>query len=307
MGQWTARSLREKGLPVRVVNRSGSRPEFLPTDVEVVAADASDTAQAIRAAEGATVVYQALNPAYHQWVELFPALQRGALEAAAAAGARYVSIDNLYMYGEVDGPLTESLPNNAQTKKGRLRAQMAREVMEAHESGRVRAAVLRSSDYYGPGVVGSALGERTFGFLVAGKKAEILGNADVLHSYAYIEDVGRAAATLGTRDEALGQVWHSPHAPAQTQRRMVEQAFAAAGAPVKISVMGSFMMRLGGLFIPEAREGVEMMYEFTEPFVVDSSKIEQVFGLTATPVEEGLARTVAWYQTRRSAAKGAAS
>ena len=62
VGQWTARSLREKGLPVRVVNRSGNRPEFLPTDVEVVAADASDPAQAVRAAEGATVVYQALNP-----------------------------------------------------------------------------------------------------------------------------------------------------------------------------------------------------------------------------------------------------
>ena len=41
----------------------------------------------------ASVVYQALNPPYHQWHEFFPGLQAGALAAAKAAGARYVSIE----------------------------------------------------------------------------------------------------------------------------------------------------------------------------------------------------------------------
>ena len=44
----------------------------------------------------------------------------------------------------------------------------------------------------------------------------------LLHSCAYIEDVGRAAAILGMRDEAIGKVWIAPHAPPRTQREMVE-------------------------------------------------------------------------------------
>jgi uncharacterized protein YbjT (DUF2867 family) len=63
----------------------------MPADVEVVAvADAADPEQAVPAAQGATVVYQCLNPPYHQWSRLFPGLQRGVAAAARQAGARYV-------------------------------------------------------------------------------------------------------------------------------------------------------------------------------------------------------------------------
>ena len=86
-GTWTARALVDAGQRVRAVNRSGERSEFMPDEVEVVrVADASDPAQATEAAAGAAVVYQCLNPPYHQWHQLFPGLQRGAMAAARAAG-----------------------------------------------------------------------------------------------------------------------------------------------------------------------------------------------------------------------------
>lgn len=44
---------------------------------------------------------------------------------------------------------------------------------------------------------------------------------------------------------------------------------------------------------------VEMTYEFTEPFVVDSTRIQRRFALTPTPVDVGIARTVRWYIERR--------
>jgi nucleoside-diphosphate-sugar epimerase len=106
---------------------------------------------------------------------------------------------------------------------------MAEEVLTAHKRGEVRVAVLRSSDYFGPGVLLSALGERVCGNLVKGKKAQLLGSAAMPHSFAYIEDVGRAAATLGTREEALGNVWIAPHAPPRTQGEMVEYACRVLG------------------------------------------------------------------------------
>jgi nucleoside-diphosphate-sugar epimerase len=60
--------------------------------------------------------------------------------------------------------------------------------------------------------------------------------------------------------------------------------------------MGKLMMMVGGLFIPEAKESVEMMYEFEQPFIVDSSKFEKTFGMKATPIREAIKETVAWYQ-----------
>ena len=182
--------------------------------------------------------------------------------------------------------------------KGALRQRMAEEVLAAHERGAVRAAVLRSADYYGPGVTGSAWGERVFAPLVAGKAAQVTGRLDVPHSVAYIEDVGRAAALLATRDEALGQVWIAPHAPAATASEMVAMAAEAAGVAPKASGMGRLMMRLGGLFVPQARATVEMMDQFLKPFVVDAHGFERTFGLTPTPLREGLEQTVAWYRAK---------
>ena len=72
-------------------------------------------------------------------------------------------------------------------------------------------------DLYSPGVTASNLGEMVFGNLVKGSKAQLTGSAAMPHSFAYIEDVGQAAAVLGTREEALGSAWITPHAPARTQ------------------------------------------------------------------------------------------
>jgi nucleoside-diphosphate-sugar epimerase len=269
----------------------------MPAEVEIITANASDPKQAIDAAKGAAVVYQALNPPYHKWHELFPGLQAGAMAAAKATGARYVSIDNLYMY-DASQTITEDSPQIPKAKKGELRKKMGEEVLTAHRLGEIQATILRSSDYYGPGVEGSALGERVFGSLVAGKKAQLSGSAQMPHSWAYIEDVGKAAAILGTRDEALGKVWIAPHAAPVTQGDMVRMAAAERGIEPQFSTMGTFMMRIGGLFIPAARAMVEMMYEFNAPFIVDGGYFERTFDMQPTPIDEGIRRTVAWYKTR---------
>jgi nucleoside-diphosphate-sugar epimerase len=295
VGCWIARVLRELNIPVRAVNRSGGRPDLMPEDVEIAGADASDATEATAAAEGAAVVYQALNPPYHQWHEYFPGLQAGALAAARNAGARYVSIENLYMY-DSSKPITEDSPIHPRSKKGELRARMAAEVMAAHKRGDILATALRASDYYGPGVLGSALGEMVFGNLVSGKKAQVGGSAVLPHSFAYIEDVGRAAAAIATQDDALGEVWIAPHAPALTQGEMVEMACRLLAIKPHLTVVSPLMMRIAGLFVPEARASVEMMYEFTEPFVVDSNRFQRAFALEPTPVEIGIERTVSWYK-----------
>ena len=89
--------------------------------------------------------------------------------------------------------------------------------------------------------------------------------------------------------------------PRLTQREFVGLIAEAPGRPVPVNGLGRTMLAIGGLFIPGAREMVEMMYEFEQPFVVDSSQFERAFGVAATPVREALQRTIAWYQAHPKA------
>ncbi len=295
VGCWIARTLRAWNLPVRAVNRSGRRPALMPEDVEMRAADLFDAEQALQAAQGAGVIYQALNPPYYRWLEDFPRLQSNALAAARSTGARYVSIENLYMYDNAQ-PIHVDAAFHPRSKKGELRARMAEEVMTSHQRGDIQATALRSSDYYGPGVMQSAMGTRVFGNLVAGKKAELMGRTDQPHSWAYIEDVGHAAALLGTRDEALGRAWIPPHAPPVTQGEMVTQAAVILSVEPKMMTIPGWMMALVGLFNPDARAAKEMLYQLQEPFVVEDDTFRQTFGLDPTPIPTGLKHTLNWYR-----------
>jgi hypothetical protein len=78
---------------------------------------------------------------------------------------------------------------------------------------------------------------------------------------------------------------------------MVKMFAEAAGVRPKMSGMGILMMWMGGLFIPEAKESFEMMYEFDQPFIVDSSKFETTFGVNATPMREAMMETAAWFKS----------
>jgi hypothetical protein len=49
---------------------------------------------------------------------------------------------------------------------------------------------------------------------------------------------------------------------------MVEKACRTLKINPQMMVVWPLMMRIAGFFIPEARAAVEMMYEFTDPFVV---------------------------------------
>jgi nucleoside-diphosphate-sugar epimerase len=297
------RELVGQGRRVRAVTRGGnaaaSYGTLPPASFEDVAADVTEREQLRRALEGADVVYHCAQPAYTRWPQEFPAMTRGITEATAAAGAKLVFADNLYMYGPVDRAMTEETPPAAQTKKGKVRAAMAAELLEAHHHGSLRVVIGRSSDYFGPGGVTSALGERFFKALLAGKKVTWFADLDQPHTMSYLPDMARAFVTLGERPEADGQVWHTPAAKALTGRQYIELTARAAGTPARPAVMGLGTVRLVGLFMPVLREFPELMYQYDRPFVMDTSKFEAAFGpFAVTPHEDALRTTLEWYRGR---------
>jgi nucleoside-diphosphate-sugar epimerase len=298
IGRAIMEELVKRGESVAMVNRSG-RMDEVPAGVEVKAADLYDQAQVKEATRGAKVVYQTAQPHYHEWVEKFPPLQKSIIDGVAGSGVKLVIAENVYMYGATNGtPMTEDMPHNAHTRKGRARSEMHFAALAAHRDGKVRITFGRGSDYFGPWGLPTTMGERTFYPLLNGKAAQITGRADLPHTYTFTRDFGRALAILGERPEADGQVWHVPNdMPRITQGEMVKMFAEEAGVPLKVTRIGKTMMALAGLFIPEAKESVEMMYEFDQPFVVDSSRFEKAFGMKATPMREAIKETAAWYKS----------
>ena len=284
-----------KGKRVRMVNRSGRAD--VAEGVEIVGGDAADPTFTREASAGASVVYFALNPPYDKWPELFPGLQAGVIEGAAAAGAKLIAVENLYMYGPTGGrQITEDLPFAPNTRKGKVRAKMARELMEAHASGKVRVAVGRASDFFGPRVLASAAGKQVFGRAVGGKSAQLAGDPDQPHTYTYAPDIGRGLVILGEREEALSRAWHLPSPETVTTREFVEMIFEEVGEPVRVQAAPKILLRAMGLFNPPLRETIEMLYEFEEPFVVDHSAFERAFSMRATPLRLAIGQTVRWYR-----------
>ena len=292
LGLWTARALVDMGLEVKMINRSG-KAERLPEGVEVIASNAYDTHRNIELTEGAAAVYQCAQPFYYEWPEKFPPLQKAILEAAAVNGTKLVVGDNLYMYGAPNGkPLREDSLIQPNTRKGRVRASMAAEVIEAHEKGRLQAAIGRASDFFGPD--DTALTSYAILPAVKGRTVNLAGRTDQPHTFTYLADFGRTLATLGTRDEALGQIWFAPSNPPLTQSEFIQLIEAELGQPVKVMVGGPLMMRFLGLFNREVSEAVEMLFEWMHPYVVDTSKITRVFGIKPTPMKTAIQETLDW-------------
>lgn len=302
LGQSVMHALSEAGFTnIRMVNRSGKRSADIPASVEVVASDAYDADKVTAVTKGAALVYQCAQPAYTQWPQKFPPLQRAIIEGVGRSGAKLVIGDNLYMYGDPDGqPIHEEMPYNPHGHKTRTRAQMAREALEAHERGDLPVALVRGSDFYGPGVHDSQLGERAIGFAVAGKAASFLFPVEQPHDYTYIRDFGKALMLVGQEDSAMGEVWHVPNAPTRTTREIMQIVSIELGHDVQISIMPGLMRQVVGLFMPILREMNEMAYEFEKPYTVDSSKFVAKFGDIHTPLAEGIRETVRWYQAQHN-------
>lgn len=287
LGTEVARALVARGEQVRVVRRSGvSRV----AGVQTVTGDVTDPEVAVRALRGASVVYQCAQPRYHRWPQEFEGLQQGILDAAAAAEARVVIADNLYGYGDPEGSVIgEASTREPQTVKGRLRRRMA---ASALADTRLEVTLARPSDYIGPGY--ALFGSSVVQPALRGRAMQFIGRLDVPHSFSFVPDSAAAMVALASSDRSWGRGWITPVLAPLTQARLASLVWEAAGqrGATRTSVMSSRQAAVLGLVIPDLRALRELWYEFEHPFVVDSSEFEREFGVTPTPIEVAVARTV---------------
>ena len=313
VGCSAAKLLLEKGFRVRMVNRTGKRPDKLLLDtpmdqasrLEIVAADALDLAQVLAVSKGATHIYHCANVSYELWYTLLPRLHANLVEAAAANGAVLAVAENLYMYARGTEVINEATPETPPSRKGRLQHDLHASLIDAGRRRGLKWAAVRASDFYGPGaLIQSVFGTTRFlDPMFAGKRPGLLGDPDLAHTYTYVEDYGRALALAALTPEAHGRAWIVPNDRTLTSTEVARLFFAAAGRGRDVSRIPRFLLAALGLFSPVLRELGEVLYQKEEKYVVDGSQFASRFGFTPTPLEEGIRRTLEWYRSSLQAVR----
>ena len=300
IGPMIAKRLLEHGYRVRMIRRGAFSDA--PAGVETVSASLGDPGAAAEAMRGASVVYHCANPRYHRWAEELVPLARGITEGAARNGARLVALDNLYMYRvPADGRLAEDTPIGPTSRKGALRAEAAAIMLDAHTRGDLSVVIGRASDFFGPRCTNSILGDRFWAKLFAGRPVELLGDPDQPHTYSYGPDVADALVTLGQIDPTLstgadvyGRVWHLPALPAESTLTWVTRFAYAVGVEPRFTRLSPLLLRVAGLFLPEAAELPEMIYQWRTPYILDDSQFRARFNAAPTPLATAANATLTW-------------
>ncbi len=295
-----AKNLLAEGEPVRWVSRN---PNLLP-GVEVYPADIADPQQARLAIKDSTIVYLCVGLKYdfRVWRVLWPKIMSNTIAACTEFGARLIFCDNVYMYGKVDGKMTEDTAYNPSSKKGDLRARIATSLMSEVRKEHITAIIARAADFYGPQAEKTGIANRlVFENLAKKKSAQWLGNTHSKHSFTYTPDAVRAIQMLAKSGDSWNQVWHLPTAGSPlTGREFIRLAAEAMGSEPNFTVLKPWMIRVAGLFNRTIGELFEMNYQFEYDYIFDSSKFENAFQFQPTSYREGILATASAYLSKKS-------
>lgn len=117
-----------------------------------------------------------------------------ALDAARAAGAKFVYFDNTYMSPQDDRVQTEDTPFEPAGRKGKVRAAMASMVLEEMARGEMPVLIGRAPEFYGPGRTQSFTNGLIIDRLKAGKKPLVPVRDDKQRTLIWTPDASRAGS-----------------------------------------------------------------------------------------------------------------
>lgn len=280
---------------IRLVSRT---PRPVNETDEVLPADLTNYEQTLKAVAGSQIVYLTVGLPYDTkvWKETWPVIMENVIKACLKERCRLVFFDNIYMYDGSDlDPITENTPINPPSEKGKVRARLVDMIWSAVKSKDLQALIARSADFYGPGIKESGLlNETVIKPLSKGKKANWLMDYNCKHSFTYTVDAGKATALLGNTPDAFGQTWHLPTAKDPwTGKQWIEEIAKELQVEPRYRRVGKSFVRFLGIFIPEMKESVEMLYQYDRDYVFNSDKFENKFSQRPTPYKIGIKEVIA--------------
>ena len=277
---------------IKTVNKS-NRGNYPQTHL----ADLTDLKQTVDAVQGHDVVYLTAGVPYSAslWAQYWPVIIDNVINATLEVGARLVFFDNVYMYGKVDGWMTENTPFNPISKKGEVRAKIAQMVLDAIAYRNLSALIARSADFYGysdqsiPNVL-------VFDKLSKNENPLLLVENDKKHTYTYAKDIGTSIAFLAQDENNFKQTWHLPtDKNALTADEFAKLASESFGKRIPAQTLTKEVIAEIGKGDELIGEFPEMLYQNDSDYLFSSQKYENTFKKFPTPYETGVKELASLY------------
>jgi len=292
VGNALASELLNKNENVRLVSRSG----FSIQGAEVFKADLNSYNETLKSIEGSDMAYLTVGLPYNSkiWNEKWPVIMQNTIDACKKAGVKLIFFDNVYMYGKVNGEMTENIPYNPCSKKGEIRARVATMLEEEMKNGNIKAVIARAADLYGPFGTKTSL---PFIFvidkLMKGKKAQWLVSDNKKHSFTYTIDAAKGMVLLANNEESNNQIWHLPtYNPAITGKEFIELAAKELNVEPNYSILKKWMIKMAGFFDRTISEVYEMLYQNEDNYIFNSTKFNDFFNYKPETYSEGIKETI---------------
>jgi nucleoside-diphosphate-sugar epimerase len=224
------------------------------------------------------------------WEKEWPDLMNNVIEACHYERAKIIFFDNVYMYGQVNGPMTENTPFNPNSKKGTTRAKVAKILLDNINKRYVQGVIARSADFYGSDLSTSVVGTRFIDQLAKGQ-LELMGNKDTIHTFTYLNDTPAALYTLALDESNNGETFHLPTTSEQLTQYQFGQLFTEEmGVEIKkVTEIKGLTLTIFSLFAPVLKEFKEMLYQYQSNYILDSTKILTRYPqLKFTPYKEAI-------------------
>lgn len=295
LGRPLVAAFAREGWRVRAQMRDASRwqGKSWPDGVEPWLCNANQANDLIQAAQGATVLINALNPPYDQWKDNALLLANNAIAAALASGALLLFPGNIYNFGrELPEHLTEDTPQLGNTSKAAIRIAMEQSLREAAAEG-VNSVVLRTGDYFGEEALGSWFDMIITKDLQKGKLV-YPGPFDRKHAWTYLPDFAAAFVRVAARAAEI-QGFRTYHVPgyAITGAELHSELEKIVGRHLKLSQMPWWPLRIAAPFSPMMRALAEMRYLWERSHCVEDGALSDLIGpLPSTALHDALKATV---------------
>ncbi len=292
VGNALAYELLNKNEKVRLVSRSG----FSIQGAEIFKADLNSYNETLKSIEGSDVAYLTVGLPYNSkiWDEKWPVIMQNTIDACKKSGVKLIFFDNVYMYGKVNGEMTENTPYNPCSKKGEIRARVATMLEEEMKNDNIKAVIARAADLYGPFGTKTSL---PFIFvidkLMKGKKAQWLVSDKKKHSFTYTIDMAKGMVLLANNEESNNQIWHLPtYNPAITGKEFIELVAKELNVEPNYSILKKWMIKMAGFFDRTISEVYEMLYQNEDDYIFNSTKFNDFFNYKPKTYSEGIKETI---------------
>lgn len=299
IGNALAYELLKNNEDVRLVSRSN----YSIPGTESFKADITSYEETLNSVRNSDVVYLCAGLPYDSkiWGELWPRIMKNVIDACKSVNAKLIFFDNVYMYGKVNGKMTETTPYNPVSRKGEIRAGIAMSLEEEMKNKNLSAMITRSADFYGPYATKSSVPFiLAIDRLMKGKSAQWLLNTDKRHSYTYTLDCAKGLVLLAKQDECYNQIWHLPtYNPGIDGKTFIEMTAKELGVAPGHTVFKKWMIKMAGIFDKTLFEMYEMLYQYESDYYFDSTKFNNFFNYDPKSYEAGIHETIEFIRTKK--------